>query len=192
MTEETQQDSLQQETPAIVQPQTSDATAPQPKKSKKKTWVIVGIVLGVLLLCSIVCVAVFGTGMYKIYKEKAPVESVLDTYMQHMEDKDAESAYALFSPRAQRQVPVSDVQEMLEGNNYILFEGYRSLSVSNLNISAALNTNPDLPQGTVVIVTGVIQFEGGIQGSFNGTLEQVDGNWMIDAMYITVPPDKMK
>ncbi len=192
MTDESQEVSLQQENQPISQPQVSDSISTQPQKSNKKTWVIVGIVIAVLCLCSIICVAVFGTSMYKVYTEKAPVESVLDAYMRHMANKDAESAYALFSPRAQRQIPISKLQEMLEGNNYILFEGYQSLSVSNLNISASANTNPDLPQGTVAKVTGVIIFEGNIQGSFNGVLEKVDGEWMIDGMYITVPPDKIK
>jgi hypothetical protein len=192
MTEESQQGSLQHETPTIAQPQTSDSTSPQSQKSKKKTRLIVGIVLVVLCLCSIVCVAVIGTGMYKVFLEKAPVESVLDTYMQLMANKDADSAYALFSPRAQRQISISEIQDMLDGNNYFIFEDYQNLSVSNLNISAVVNTNPDVPQGTVATVTGVITYEGGFQGSFNGTLEKVDGNWMIDGFYVNIPPDKIK
>jgi hypothetical protein len=190
MTDELHQESPQQEIPPL--PQVSAPLPVQPQKSNKKIWIIVGIVLAVLCLCSIACIAIFSTSMYKIYTEKAPVESVLNDYMRYMANKNAESAYALFSPRAQRQIPISKIQEMLEGNNYILFEGYQSLSVSNLNISAAVNTNPDLPQGTVAKVTGVINFEGGIQGSFNGTLEKVGGKWMIDGIYVTVPPDKLK
>jgi len=192
MTDESQPVSPQPELSPVTPPQTFDPLASPPQKPKKKTWLIVGIVLGVLLLCSIVCVAVFGTGMYKVYTEKGPVEAVLDTYMQHMANKDAESAYALFSPRAQRQIPISKIQEMLKGNNYFLFEGYQSLSVSNLNISAVANLNPDVPQGTVANITGVITFAGDIQGTCKGTLEKVDGAWMIDAIYITVPPDKFK
>jgi hypothetical protein len=41
-------------------------------------------------------------------------------------------------------------------------------------------------------VTGTIVFEGEIQGSFNGVLEKVDDEWMIDGMYVTVPPSKIK
>lgn len=192
MTDESQQVPLQPEPSPVTPPQIPDPVTSTTQKSKKKTWVIVGIVLGVLLLCSIVCVAVFGTSLYKVLTEKAPVEAVLDAYMQHMVNEDVESAYALFSPRAQRQIPISKVQEMLEGNNYFLFEGYQSLTLSNLNISAAVNTNPDVPQGTVANVTGVIIFEGDIQGSFTGILEKVDGEWMIDAINITVPPGKIK
>ena len=190
MTDELQQASSQQEIPPASQ--VSTPSPAQPQKSNKNIWIIIGIALIALCLCSIACVAIFGASMYKVYTEKAPVESVLNDYMRYMANKDAESAYALFSPRAQRQIPISKVQEMLEGNNYLLFEGFQSLSVSNLNISAIANTNPNLPQGTVAKVTGVINFEGGIQGSFNGTLEKVDGKWMIDGFYVTVPPDKIK
>ena len=190
MTDELQQAPSQQEIPPA--PQVSAPPLVAPQKSNKKLWIIVGVVLVVLCLCSIACGAIFGTSLYKVYTEKAPVESVLDNYMRSMADKDVESAYALFSPRAQRQIPISEIEKLLEGNNYILFEGYQSLSVSNLNISAVANTNPDVPQGTVAKVTGMISFEGNIQGSFNGTLEKVDGVWMIDGIYITVPPDKIK
>jgi hypothetical protein len=190
MTDTSQQVPSQQENPATPLP--SPSVSPQPQTSKKNTWIIVGVVIGILCICSIVCVAVFGASMFKVYTEREPVGSVLDAYMRHMENKDAESAYALFSPRAQRQIPISEVQEMLEGNNYFLFEGYQSLEVGNLNISATANTNPDVPQGTVATVTGVITFEGDIQGTFNGVLEKVDNQWMIDSMYVTVPPNKIK
>ena len=182
--------SSQQEMLPPQEPAVSDSTSSQPKKSNKKTWMIIGIVAAILLLCSIICIALFGTGMYKVYKEKAPVESVLDTYMQRMLDKDAESSFALFSPRAQRQMSISQLQEMFEGNNYLLYEGYQSLSISNIYISVAANTNPDLPQGTVAEVDGIIMYEGDIQGSFNGVLEKVDDEWMLFSITVTVPPDK--
>jgi hypothetical protein len=190
MTDELQHPSSQQEISPT--PLVSASLPAQPPKSSKNIWIIVGIVVVVLCLCSIACFALFGTSMYKVYTEKAPVELVLDNYMRHMANKDAEGAYALLSPRAQRQIPISEVENLLEGNNYILFEGYQSLLVINLNISATANTNPNLPQGTVANVTGTIMFEGNIQGSFNGVLEKVDGTWMIDSMFVTVPPDKIK
>lgn len=191
MTDEFQIPSSQQEIPPPVPPVTTPLVAQHPKSNRKKLM-IAGIVVAVLLLCSTTCVVLFGTGLYKVYTEKAPVETVLGNYMQYMEDKDAESAYALFSPRVHRLMPISDIEDSLKGNNYILFEGYESLSVSDINISASANTNRDLPQGTVATVTGNILFEGNIQGSFNGTLEKVDGVWMIYGMQVTVPPDKFK
>jgi hypothetical protein len=190
MTDELHKTLSEQEVPPVSQ--ISTPQPPQPQKSNKNIWIIVGVALVVLCLCSITCIALFGSSIYKVYTEKAPVETVLNDYMRYMSVKDAQSAYALFSPRAQRQFPISKLQELLEGNNYLLFEGYQRLSVSNINISAVANINPDVPQGTVAKVTGVIEFEGGIQGSFDGTLEKVDGKWMIDGIYVTVPPNKIK
>lgn len=187
-------DAFQQVSPQQEVPPTPQFYAPlpaQPQKTKKTIWIIIGIAIAVIGLCSIVCVAVLGTTISKVLTEKTPVELVLDTYMRHMLNKDAESAYALFSPRAQRQIPISKVQEMLEGNNFFLFEGYQSLSVSTLNIGTLVNTDPNIPQGTVAKVTGVLNFDGNIQGTFNGTLEKVGDEWMLDGIYITVPTNKI-
>lgn len=189
MTDELQQASSQQKVshePQVFVP------LPKPPKLKKSIRGIFGVAVGVLCLGSIACLAILGILMNKVNTEKAPIELVVNDFMRYMADRDVESAYTLFSPRAQQQIPRSKIQEMLEGNNYLLFEGYQSLSVSNISISFVVNTNPDVPQGTVAKVTGIINFEGGIQGSFDGTLEEVDGTWMIDGIYVTVPPDKIK
>lgn len=190
MSEELQQQSHLEEGFSTAQATASLPASPQ--KSSKKTWIIVGGIVIVVGLCLVACFAIFGTGMYKVYTEKAPIESVLDSYMRYMADKDAEGAYALFAPRAQRQIPISDVQEMLEGNNYVLFEGYQSLSVSSLNISAVTNSNPDVPQGTVAKVAGSITYEGEIQGTFNAVLEKVGEAWRVDSLHVSVPPSKIE
>jgi hypothetical protein len=79
----------------------------------------------------------------------------------------------------------------LEGNNYVLFDGYRSVTVENINISAAFNTNPDLPQGTVAKVNGTIAYKGGFTGRFEAVLEQEGNKWRLFNINVTVPPDKL-
>jgi hypothetical protein len=190
MTDTSQQVPSEPENPSTPSP--TPSIPPQPQKSNKNIWIIAGIAVGIVCLCSIICIAVFGGSMFRIYKEKAPVESVLDAYMTAMVNKDADSAYALFSPRAQRQIPVSKIQELLDGNNFVVFEGYQSLSIGNINISATANTNPDLPQGIVAKVNGIVTYEDDVQGTFNGILEKVGDQWMIDSMFVTVPPSKIK
>lgn len=130
--------------------------------------------------------------MFRVNSEKAPIVLVLDPYMRAMTNQDPDIAYVLFSPRAQRQIPISDLQEMLEGNNYFLFEGYQSLSVTNINISAVANTNPDTPQGTVAKVNGVISNEGDIQSTYNGIQEKVGDEWILDGIHVTVPLTKIE
>jgi hypothetical protein len=173
-------------------PNTPIIISSPPRKSRRKIWLIGGIVCGTLCLFSIICFAIFALIKGNVNDEKAPVESVIDSYMKFMSARDFENAYALFSPRAHRTVPISKIQELVEGNNYLIFEGYQSLSIRNLGISTVAITNPDLPQGTVANVTGTITYEDGIQGSFNCILEKVDEKWQIDGVYVTVPPSKIK
>jgi len=166
--------------------------SPTPKKSNKNLWIIVGVAIAVICTCSIICLALVGAGVGKITVERAPIESVLDAFMKDMVAKDIKSAYGLFSPRVQRKLPIDDLQKMIDGNNHILFDGYQSLSVQNLNLTAAVNTNPDLPQGTVANVNGFIKYSGGFTGNFTATLEKVDGKWMIYRINVIVPPDKFQ
>jgi hypothetical protein len=160
------------------------------KRIKKgtKTKVIIGVVIGFLaiLLFSFVYI------MSRVNLEIAPVTSVLDSYMKFLVVKDTNSAYALFSPRAQRQFPISKIEELIQGKNYLLIEGYQSLSIQKINIAATINSNSDIPQGTVATVSGITRYDGNIQGTFTGTLEKVNGKWLIDGINITVPPDKIK
>src|SRR6266542_1941078 len=115
----------------VIEP---NVVPPTPKKSNKNLWIIAGIVIAVLCLCSIVCVALVATGVGKVMVERAPVEATLDTLMKNMEAKDVESAFALFSPRAQRQMSITDLEKLTEGNNYKVFEGYESITIQNLNL----------------------------------------------------------
>jgi hypothetical protein len=165
---------------------------PQPQKSRKKLWIILGIILGVLGLCSIICLIAVVFGIGNVMVEKAPVEAILDSYMKYMTVKDGEKAYELFSPRVQRQFPIAKQQELLVGNNYAIFEGYQSLAIQNLNISAVSNSDSNAAQGTVAKVTGVIQYEGNIQGTFSSVLEKVDDHWKIHSINVTAPVSKIK
>jgi hypothetical protein len=166
---------------------------PPPKKSNKNLWIIASIaVVSIVCLCSILCIALIVTGVGKVMIEKAPVESVLDTFMKDMEAKNIESAYALFSPRSQRQIPITELEKLTQGNNYVVFEGYESIKVQNLNLTAAVNTNPDMPQGTVANVAGVVTYKDGFTGKLTAVLEKVDGEWRIFNFNVTVPPDKFQ
>lgn len=191
MTEESIQPPTQWGDPQI--PPSSTATPPTRQLLNKKVWIIGSVVIVAgLCLCSVACLAMLGISLFRVNAERQPVSQLLDAYMRYMSNKDVEAAYALFSPRAQRQMSYSELEKMLEGNNYILFEGYQSLEVSELRVEAVAHNNPDAPQGIVATAKGVITFEGGIQGTFNGVLEKVGDTWMLDDVYVTVPPDKLQ
>lgn len=161
------------------------------KKSNKTLRIILVTVAAVLCLCSAVCAVVFALGIGKAMVEKEPVEAVLDSYMDAMTAKDADRAYKLFSPRAQKQVDKLKLTEAIEGKNYILFEGYQGITADRLNLGAYANSNANLPQGTVANVNGTVLYEGGIRGNFTAVLEKVDGQWMIHSININVPLEKL-
>jgi len=191
MTEETQ---LPTSEPVVPTPPVSDAIPESPKKSNRPLWVILAVVATVVVccLCIMLCMGTVGAGLWKASAEIKPVQAVLDAYMKAMAARDVDSAYDLFSPRGQKAATLAKLREMLQGNNYVLFENYESLTIVNFNISAAANTDPNAPQGTVAKVEGKITYSDGFQGSFNGTLEKVDGTWKIYGIFITVPPNKIQ
>ncbi len=162
-----------------------------PRKPNRRPWIIAGIATGVLVLCAVACAAILATGYIRVITETPAVQSKLDVFMRDMEAKDAKGAFALFSPRAQRVMPRAQLDKLLEGNNYVLFDGYGSLSIDSLNISLSVNPDPDVPQGTVAEVTGTIAYDDGSTGTLTATLEKVNGTWMIDNFFVTVPPSKV-
>jgi len=163
----------------------------QPEKPKRSVKFYVGIVAATVCACLTIGGAIIALGLNKVSEEMAPVEAVLDDFMREMLAEDVDAALELFSPRAQRQFPKTALDALLAGNNYVLFEGYQSLTIGRLNIKAVANTDPDVPQGTVAEVSGTIAYENDFSGRFVATLEKVDGEWFLFFINITVPPDKV-
>ena len=145
-------------------------------------------------LVSGICIAAGGWGaisaVTSLAQDREDVTVVIDAFMHEMEQEDAEGAYALFSTRAQRQIPLSDLEELLEGNNYVLSEGYKCVTVSNISVSTAFNSKPNAPQGTVAEVSGPVTYAGGFTGRFTAVLEKEGDEWKLHHINITVPPDK--
>ncbi len=162
-----------------------------PEKSNGRRRLIVGAVISVLAIFAAICAGSVLLGIGKVVVEIPQVEAQLDIYMKYMAAKDLENAYALFSPNAQSQVPPRQLKDLITGNNYALFEGYKSLSVQNLKIITTGNIyHPALPKDITANANGVILYEDGFQGTFDGTLEKVDGQWYIYTCNIVVPPNK--
>ncbi len=164
-----------------------------PKKSNHKIWIWVVIAISVFCVCcASLCIAAVVLLARSDIVERGPVSSVLDSYMKFMEAKDVASAYALFSPHAQSQFPISNLQALVEGNNYVVFEGYQGLSFTSFVISFGFTTNTNQPQGEYAKVAGTITYQGGFQGLFNGTLEKVGGKWKLYGISVSAPPNKLR
>ena len=74
----------------------------QPEKPKRNLRLILGIIAVVVCSCLTIGGVIIASGLNKVSSEKAPVEAVLDQFMQEMLAEDVDAAYALYSPRAQR------------------------------------------------------------------------------------------
>lgn len=170
-------------------PAPSAPTPAAPKTARPWGWIVGAICVG-LCLCLGLCGGLVVNGVIQTNAERDKVELVVDQFMDAMAAQDSAAAYALFSPRAQRQTTLAALEKMSAGKNYVLFEGYRSVTVESLNMSAAFNTNPDLPQGTVAKVTGTIKYQGNFTGRFEAVLEQTPQGWSLHSINVTVPPDK--
>ena len=153
--------------------------------------VMLAILGGALLLCAGLAALGVGSSMYISVTEKDDVKAALDIYMQRMSAKDAGGAYALFSSRARRQMPASQLETGLHPPNYSIYEGYLSLEVDSMNVQQSVNTSPDVPQGTLATVQGRITYADGFNGNFQSLLEKEGGRWMLDRIDIVVPPDKI-
>ncbi|GJM39958.1 MAG: hypothetical protein DHS20C20_02400 [Ardenticatenaceae bacterium] len=164
----------------------------QPEKPKRSVKFYVGIVAATICACLTIGGALVAIGLNRVSSETAPVEAVLDEFMAAMDEKNSEGAYAVFSQRVRRQMSKTQLEEMIQGNNFVLFEGYQSLAVNNLKILAVSNTNPDVAQGTVAEVTGAISYRGDFTGQFDATLEKAGEEWFLHGINITVPPDKLQ
>jgi len=116
---------------------------------------------------------------------------LVDAYMRAMANKDVPQAYALFSTRLRQVYSLSDVEGLLQGDNYGLFEGYESIEVDNVTVTSRFSTNPAIPK-TMAQVKGAINYQGGVQGTFEANMELEGGQWRLSKVWIVVPPEKLQ
>ncbi len=166
------------------------AAQPQPKKSRIVLWIILAASLVGTCLCAIICIAPFVIAGVKVAAERAPVESVLTTYMKYMAAKDTDSAFALFSLHMQAQTPSGYMQNLVAEGNYAMFSGFQSLTIDRLNLGSEASSDPTKPQGTIARVSGTTSYSGGFTGQYVAILEKVDGAWKIYSVTVTVPQTK--
>jgi hypothetical protein len=169
--------------------QASLPTLPQPP-ARRNLLIIISVVAIAICACGGIAAFTIGRGILGITAEQTAMTPVLDQFMRAMVARDVTAAYALFSARAQRQTPIADLTALDTGANYVLFEGYQSLTIDSTNITNSVNTSPDQPQGQVATISGTITYANTITGSFRATLEKEAGTWRLDAINITVPPSK--
>jgi F0F1-type ATP synthase membrane subunit c/vacuolar-type H+-ATPase subunit K len=163
------------------------------KMSNRNVLIIIigGLLVG--LCCISACVGIaglIGTGVVKMITEEPKVEGVIDEYLNAMADQDASKAYTFLSTRAKRNVTLADIEKGLEANNYTVFEGYQSIAVANFNLYFTVDSGPDMPQGEVAEVDGMISYAGGFSGDFSAVLERDGQEWRLFSINVNAPADK--
>lgn len=117
------------------------------------------------------------------------ITEVLDAYMRAMAGKDIAQAYDLMSSRAKGVYSLSDVQQLVEGTDFALFEGYQSVAVGRVSVIRRVNTNPSAPTVSAQ-ASGVITYAGGVEGTFEAGFDQENSQWRLSKVWIVVPPEK--
>lgn len=156
-------------------------------KSHKNWWILLGVIIGVLILAGIG----YGLIMGYLKGEVKPISIVVDSFIKEIVAKDIEDAYELFSPRVQRQMPITTLENQAN-MMYLLVEGYESITIQNIKVSAKVDPNQDMPQGTVGEVSGIVTYEDGLTGTFTAVLEKVEGKWKLHGINIQAPPEKLQ
>jgi hypothetical protein len=97
---------------------------------------------------------------------------VLDEFMTHMAARDAVAAYALFSAIAKAQVPQETLEQEAQGNFGDLVQGYKDLTVSNMEVKTDAN-------GTYADLSGTVNYEDDTKRNFVSRLDKEGDAWLV-------------
>lgn len=167
--------------------------SPASPKRKWKRWVIAA---GLILLLPCGCcggfAALMGRNFYVAVTERDDIQMVLDRFLGHMDRKEVPLAYALFSARARRQLPMSNIQNAVDGPLHYIYSNYHDVRVNFVKINSSLHSDQNKPQGTVAVVQGTVLYTDGPPGTLQATLErEKEGQWRLHLINVTRPPSNL-
>jgi hypothetical protein len=113
--------------------------------------------------------------------------STLDSFVRAVSNREVGQAYALFSARAQRQLPLEAFAGLMD-ENFPLFEGYAGMKLLDAEVDSTINT--DIPPGKGLRAEGPVIYMSGHIGDFQAIFEMAGDQWHLHSMKIEVPPDK--
>lgn len=160
-------------------------------KKMSGRWPLVGLAAVIfLMLCAGLSFWGYQQAVAYVESEKPSVQRSVNAFMVHMNSQDPAEAYTVFSPRSRRLTPLTTLEKMVE-SNYVLFEGYKSVTITDLRISQNYDSNDNKPQGTVGYATGTILYKNGAEGDFVAILEKEGIHWLIYSINLDVPQSKV-
>jgi hypothetical protein len=143
-------------------------------------WVIFLLlgVLGLTCLCMAVVAGLVIKNLSSIPGALGANQTLVDQFMRSGVKGDAPAAFALFSSRGQQKMPLSQIQTLFSGVHRDLFAGYQSITVTSYNYHTGSSDDPqadlNLPDGTFIVLRGIIHYDDDTDGSFSAVLEHVD------------------
>ena len=185
---------------AVPDPQVpSETPSIQPAPAKKSyRWVIIVLVILLVLtcLCAGVAAVLVIKSIYQMPADMRSVESLIDKFMVAGTHQDSQAGFALFSPRGQQQMPLSQIEKLFQNENRALFAGYQGLTTTSYDYHTGPDADQDsdlgLPGGTFAVLRGTLNYQGGITGTFDAALEQVGSDWKLYRIDIGVPPSRFR
>ncbi len=170
----------------------------QPGPAKKSyRWVIFVLigVLGLTCLCAAVVAGLVITNLSRLPSDLGADQSLVDGFMLAGVKQDAQAAFDLFSSRGQQHMPLSKIQELFSGSSRPLFTGYQGVEVTSVGFHTGSGSDgPDsetdlnLPDGTFIILRGIIQYRDENEGTFTAVLEKIDQDVKLYDIQIGAPP----
>jgi hypothetical protein len=139
--------------------------------------------LACMCLCGGPCILLTGFGVYQAVSQRDNVEQVIDASLADIAGHRPDEALARASKRAIEHELITREKLQELGDNPA-FQGYKSVTVTNINVSATYNSDTKVPQGTVAKVSGTVEYDDGGQGTFQATLERENGEWRLFSLEV--------
>jgi hypothetical protein len=174
----------QKNTTSEIQP---EIDSPINKNSKTNTWITLGIIICVIVACTILCEAAMGIRIVNIFKEKTLIQTTILKFMKSMEAKDINSAYSLLFN--QENLTLSDLEKYCNSEYYV-FDGIEKLTMDKIKYSDYFEGGIGTPPLLTAYVNYKITYKDGRETNFY--MELVKSNeWMIDDFNIMVSPKNL-
>jgi len=160
----------------------SDESNYAAKHSRKRLVLLGGLlVLGILISIPI-CQFMFGFfGSFP--EEMKNTSQVIDEYLSAMAQKDAQRAYKVVYVNGNESIALADLEGLVNGNNYFVFEDYREHSFTGFEMTQV---------GSVKYaeISGDVTYETNFVGQFSAVLVKENGVWKIQGIQVVAPAEK--
>lgn len=145
-------------------------------------------VVGALCLFSVTVYGGCFASFFSSASEMTSATPLVEKYMRLMAAHNSAAAESLFSQEIDPYDTKRELDAMLRGPNYVLFEGYRSL---NSEGGSFFHRQGCLTNTSTLNVQGPISYEDGTVGHFTAQMVRERDAWALLGVSVVVPPAKI-